>query len=362
MSRVVIVFLVLIGASLWYLSFSTTDQPLKDSPLKNLSDTHGDFKQPSPNHVIRFPAAHAPQKDYRQEWWYLTANLTTESGKSFASQWTLFRRAVQDKHWYFAHAALADNHQHMSSYRNGREDFGNVIISSSPFLTRIDDWQWSSSKELLPATLTYGSAGQIESLDPQVNEWKVALELSDAQPFYLQGQKGFSRKHQTLDTASHYYSQPFIKVTGNVYWQGKWQKVTGDAWFDREWGSQMLADDQQGWDWFSLRLDKHNALMVYRIRSTDKDYVYASIMTRSGEIKTLAPDEISVQANKGLFDKNGTYPQSFSLKIPQSNIDLQVDVVNDKQIMRFGIEYFEGKVTFSGSHQGQGFLEMTGYK
>ena len=29
--------------------------------------------------------------------------------------------------------------------------------------------------------------------------------------------------------------------------------------------------------------------------------------------------------------------------------------------MRFGIEYFEGMVTFSGSHQGKGFVEMTGY-
>jgi predicted secreted hydrolase len=30
--------------------------------------------------------------------------------------------------------------------------------------------------------------------------------------------------------------------------------------------------------------------------------------------------------------------------------------------MRFGIEYFEGMVTFTGSHQGRGFLEMTGYQ
>ncbi|WP_019029204.1 lipocalin-like domain-containing protein [Colwellia piezophila] len=349
----------------------------KRSPLKLLADDNGEFASPSIDNQVVFPQAHAPQKNYRQEWWYLTATLTTEDGQSLASQWTLFRRAVGNKHWYFAHAALADAKSHNTAYRNGREEFGNVKITTEPFSATIDDWQWQSTSTLLPARLVYGSAiGSIPSeADPLIkekailtaanNDWQVELNLSTRQDYFLQGENGFSLKHPSLNIASHYYSQPFIEVTGKVYWQGRWQKVTGQAWFDREWASQMLGQDQLGWDWFSLRLNENTALMVFRVRSDSEDYFYASIMARNGEIRSITSDEISLISHNYNQKRNATssspYPQSFSLVIAKEGIDIKVKVVNEQQIMRFGIEYFEGMVTFSGSHQGVGFVEMTGY-
>lgn len=365
------------------LTTGCSDESAKThDPLKVLADDDGNFKRPSAEHVISFPEAHSPHKKYRQEWWYLTANLLTEDGQPLATQWTLFRRAVDTKHWYFAHAALADSNSHQSSYRNGRESLGNVMISSQPFNAEIDDWSWQSSSDFLPATLTYGSAvGAItnEKKAQQEQHWQVNLNLqsklaiTNEQQFFLQGNNGFSKKHPSLDIASHYYSQPFIEVSGDVFWQGKWQKVTGNAWFDREWGSQMLAEDQQGWDWFSLRLSDNKALMVYRLRSDKKDFIYASIMTKDGKIRTLATDEVKIivkdklkSNGSGISDRrinseSSPYPAAFSLVIAKEEINLDVQVVNEKQIMRFGIEYFEGMVTFSGSHKGEGFLEMTGY-
>ena len=112
------------------------------SPIKGLGDHSSIFEKPNPEHIIRFPQAHAPHKSYQQEWWYLTANLTTQNGESLATQWTLFRRAVEDNHWYFAHAALADTKQHQSAFRSAREDLGNLAISTTPFNARIDDWQF----------------------------------------------------------------------------------------------------------------------------------------------------------------------------------------------------------------------------
>ena len=345
----------------------------KRQPLKFLADDNDQFAKPSLDNQITFPQAHAPQKTYRQEWWYLTAILTTEDGQSLASQWTLFRRAVGDKHWYFAHAALADAQSHSTAYRNGREELGNVKITTEPFNATIDDWQWQSTSTLLPARLVYGSAvGSITSeADTLINEksvvtatenhWQVELNLSTKQDYFLQGENGFSLKHAKLNIASHYYSQPFIEVTGKVYWQGRWQKVTGQAWFDREWASQMLGQDQQGWDWFSLRLNENKALMVFRVRSGSEDYFYASIMARNGEIRSITSNEIALISEKHNASSDSPYPQSFSLIIAKENIDIKVQVVNEQQIMRFGIEYFEGMVTFSGSHQGKGFVEMTGY-
>lgn len=384
----------------------------KANPLHYLSSNSQQYTNASADYVIKFPQVHAPQTSYQQEWWYLTANLTTEQGQSLASQWTLFRRAVGNKHWYFAHAALADTNEHQSAYRNGRIALGNVSINTEPFSATIDDWQWQSSAALLPASLRYGSAvGSIPVTAPLVtkssetishsanlglaslnqtainqttiknqptpnrpkatakttakskanNDWQVELELTSNEDFFLQGDNGYSRKHPTLDIASHYYSQPFIDVTGQVFWQGQWQKVTGKAWFDREWASQMLAPDQQGWDWFSLRLDENKALMVFRLRSSDNDYFYASIMERGGAIRSIANHDIVLLSSVSASSKTSQYPNQFSLTIAKEAIDIKVQVVNEQQIMRFGIEYFEGMVTFDGSHHGQGFVEMTGY-
>jgi predicted secreted hydrolase len=384
--------------SFFLLAACSDEKPAKRSALKGLSDTLGDFEQPIKDHVIRFEQAQAPHKNFQQEWWYLTANLTTESGEELAAQWTLFRRAVEDKHWYFAHAALADANQHQSAFRSGREEFGNVEITTQPFKAVIDNWQWQSTQGLLPANLRYGNVMSANTKQPlassskpeplankltvqppisdkaivvdpvvkggaeQAQRWQVNLNLSldealiGKTPYFLQGENGFSQKHHTLAIASYYYSQPFINVSGEVFWQNKWQKVTGNAWFDREWGSQMLAEDQQGWDWFSLRLNENTALMVYRI------------MRRDGTIKTLSSNDISltrIKADTKLQSSGDSsrYPEQFSIVITQDgiNIDIEVSVINNKQIMRFGIEYFEGMVTFSGSHQGSGFLEMTGY-
>jgi len=340
---------------------------VKHNPIKELANNSGDYQRPSKHNVISFPDAHAPKKSYRQEWWYLTANLVTDSGEQLGAQWTLFRRAVGDKHWYFAHAALGDKAAHKSAYRDGREELGNVNIQLFPFSASIDDWQWQSDSNFLPATLRFGSgrlaavkAGSFVEQDAE-QDWQVNLQLSDEQQFFLQGVQGFSQKHHTLDISSHYYSQPFIKVTGQVYWQGRWQQVTGDAWLDREWGSQLLADDQQGWDWFSLRLDVDTALMVYRIRSIKQDYLYGSIMRRDGTIKVLNENDIRVTRMKDSTSKAG-YPQAFRIALVEQGVDIEVNVVNNQQVMRFGIEYFEGVVNFSGSHQGSGFLEMTGYQ
>jgi predicted secreted hydrolase len=44
------------------------------------------------------------------------------------------------------------------------------------------------------------------------------------------------------------------------------------GWLDREWSSQALADNQQGWDWFSLHLNDGHKLMVYQLRHDDGEH------------------------------------------------------------------------------------------
>ncbi len=355
--------LMILSFLLFYLTGCEQQAKPEDNPLARIAETDDRYQLPQAGNKIKFPEDHSPHKSYRHEWWYLTANLQTESGQSMATQWTLFRTSVGQRHWYFAHGTLADKDRHLSAFRHGREEFGNVTFTTEPFSAQIDDWLWQSATDLLPATLQYGDP--FNATEP----WQAELSLTDENSkalrpgikphFFLQGDQGFSRKHASLHIASHYYSQPFIDVLGRVFWQGKWQSVSGKAWFDREWGSQMLAADQQGWDWFSLRLDQNTALMVYRIRSNIKGYVYGNLMYRNGSSQALDSEQITLNS---ITDKDGAYPKGFKLIIDHAGVDIEIKIVNRKQINRFGIEYFEGMATFTGSHQGEGFVEMTGYQ
>jgi len=359
---ILLLFFALLGWSL-LITFFPANQPPGNNPLHAQTGAQ-QYQLPSENSRVNFPEAHWPHKTFRHEWWYLSAILKAENGLRFATQWTLFRTAVNKQHWYFAHAALADTQVHQAEFREGREELGNVVLKNAPFSARIDDWIWQSPAHLFPAELSYGSAKYLLahglSEDPQARQenWQVKIALSTSKPFYLQGIKGFSKKHLNKNIASFYYSQPFVEVKGKILWQGEWLTVTGEAWFDREWGSAMLAEEQQGWDWFSLRLNKDQALMIYRIRSTQDDFLYGSLMDSKGVIKTINNEDIKLTSREM---GEGGYPRGFTLKVEPLAIDLSIDILNDQQIMRFGIEYFEGMATFSGSHSGDGFVEMTGY-
>ncbi|WDE12750.1 lipocalin-like domain-containing protein [Thalassomonas haliotis] len=320
-------------------------------PLQYLNRHSAQYQAVTRNHKVRLPEDHWPHPLFQHEWWYLNALLSTTGGQQISAQWTLFRTAHKKRHWYFAHAALANKQTHKTSFRQGRREFNNVAIRHYPFSAVIDDWSWQSSGELLPATLIFGDQGE--------QTWQAILNLSSAKPFFLQGEQGYNPRHQQEDIASYYYSQPFIQITGKIWWQGRWQQVHGDAWFDREWGSKMLTDDQLGWDWFSLRLTHNSRLMVYRLRSSKEDFISGSLMHRNGEIKTLTAQEIRLSSEK---TEQQAYPEAFTLSIPTQGIDIRIEAVNKQQILSFGIEYFEGMVSFHGSHRGKGFLEMTGYR
>ena len=41
---------------------------------------------------LKFPRDHNAHKDFKTEWWYITANLKNSDGDTFGIQWTLFRR------------------------------------------------------------------------------------------------------------------------------------------------------------------------------------------------------------------------------------------------------------------------------
>ena len=311
-----------------------------------------------------FPDDFGAHPDYRIEWWYVTANLTDESGEQWGAQWTLFRQAMapqnsseaeagwQSAQVWLGHAALTRADVHLHADRLARGGIGQAGVRAQPFEAWIDNWSLSGDAALQLSPLQVSATGEGFSYD---------LKLHASAPLVLHGDRGFSQK-STRGQASWYYSQPFFQVEGEVQWQGEKRRVSGMAWLDREWSSQPLAADQQGWDWFSLHLRDGSKLMLFRLRSNDDSHFYSGTwITPAGVAEPLDASAISVTPLAQSTVAGRTLPTQWRLQIAHKKFDVTAQALNPNAWMGTGIPYWEGPVNIAGSHTGVGYLEMTGY-
>ncbi|MGZ9899494.1 lipocalin-like domain-containing protein [Shewanella gaetbuli] len=323
---------------------------------------------------LTFPLDHQAHNDFKQEWWYLTANLTTESGEPLGIQWTQFRIALsapkntqeqtllspnqwQTNQLYTAHAALTSTHSHQIAQNWSRGHPQLAYTHTKPFTVALKNWQWrSKSNQMFPATL---------SVDTKDFAYQLTL-ISDTE-FQLQGDQGYSIKSADNSVASYYYSQPFIKVTGSITRNGKQQNVQGDAWLDREWSSQFLTKSQQGWDWFSLRLNEQQTLMIFQLRGTAENPAFysARLMNKDGRGRNINsrdnPNDISMTPITWTQTALGKHPTEWQINIEREQISLHTKALNPQSDMALSIAYWEGPIYFTGTHQGNGYMELTGY-
>ncbi len=315
------------------------------------TDVEG-FAVPDPAWVPSWPADHGAHPDFRIEWWYVTANLVGEDGTPYGLQWTLFRSALapgtapEDQLW-MAHAAVTTPEAHHVAERLARGGTGQAGVTPDPFEVWIDEWSFQGIDE---GTLTAQGA-----------DWGYDLALAAQGPLVLQGQGGYSVKSED-GQASHYYSQPFYAAEGTLHLPEGDVAVTGHAWLDREWSSQPLADRQVGWDWFSLTLDTGDKLMGFRLRADEGEPFTSATW--------IAPDGTPTPFGNGAFAAeplatsevaDRTIPTEWRVQLPERGLDVTVAAINPGAWMTTSVPYWEGPVTVAGSHEGVGYLEMTGY-
>lgn len=339
-----------------------------------------------PNYVLSFPSDHYSHDAFDIEWWYLTANLQDDKGENYGVQWTLFRfrdteptadSQWHNEHFYMAHASVHSESQHWFSEKLARADVGNAGIQQSPFRLFIDNWQWvntfdsgdelsaatseNSAQGLLPAQLSFNAKLLSSEQDSHLN---VKLNLSRSGPYVLQGNKGYSIKSADGQHASHYYSAPFIDVEGTFIKSDGQTKIdlTGKAWFDQEWTSQLFDQATLGWDWLSLHLDNGDKIMAFRMRlNGQNDYVTGTYINADGSSLPLLSSELSLAVSKHTLVGTKSLPLDWQLSIPRKSINIAISVTKDDQWNPALIAYYEGNVRVSGSHDGKGFLELTGY-
>jgi predicted secreted hydrolase len=313
------------------------------------------FAQPSPDTVLQFPADHGAHPDYRIEWWYLTANMTGPDGTAYGLQWTLFRAALapqdgqgwQTPQLWMGHAAVTTPNAHHVTERLARGGIGQAGVTASPFAAWIDDWQMAGPDL---NTLRLTASGP---------DFAYEVGLTAQGPLVLHGQNGYSLK-SGAGQASQYYSQPFYHLEGTLTLPAGDIPVTGTAWLDREWSSQPLAQDQTGWDWFSLSFDTGDKLMGFVLRG-QSDYTSATWIAADGTTQAL-PDGAFAAKPLARHEVAGRdVPVEWQVRLPAKGVDVTVKALNPDAWMTTTVPYWEGPVTITGSHGGLGYLEMTGY-
>lgn len=314
-----------------------------------------EFAQPVPGRQLEFPADHGPHPDYRIEWWYLTANMIGPDDTPYGLQWTLFRSALAPRDgegWntpqlWMGHAAVTTPDAHHVAERLARGGIGQAGVQADPFSAWIDDW------------VMEGPDFDTLHLTASGTDFAYDVRLRVAGPLVRHGQEGYSVK-SSAGQASYYYSQPFFRLSGTLSLPGGEVPVTGTAWLDREWSSQPLAEDQQGWDWFSLSFDSGDKLMGFILRGAT-NYTSATWIAADGRATALPEGVFSATPLSQHSIAGRQVPTTWQVRLPAQRIDVTVTALNPDAWMQTSVPYWEGPVTINGSHTGVGYLEMTGY-
>jgi predicted secreted hydrolase len=302
------------------------------------------------NDLITLPKDDAPHQS-KMEWWYYNGHLITETGKRYSFHDAVFLVNSGVTHMV-NHVSLAD-YQTGRRYIDQRGTEGNLSAGAYDYFNfTTGDWSMS------------GSNG-IDKLRTSTPEFGFNLGLTSTQPPVFHGRDGIISL--AAAGSSYYYSRPRMAISGTLKINGETRSVKGLAWFDHQWGD--FSTGQLGWDWFSLQLDNNSDIMIYQLRDkTNKPILYTGSITENGKTGLLGESDFSLRpGKKWTSNKTGiSYPVEWQINIPGKNIALTTrGILNDSEfdakLTTYNI-YWEGAVEVTGTHTGQGFMELSGYR
>ena len=335
----------------------------------------GAFKLALPGFEFSFPRDHGNHPEYKFEWWYWTGHLVSDKGRRFGFQVTFFRVGIKRdfnsvSNWsledlYPAHFAITDIETGRFLYYQKLSRTSPGSVGSSTGNLNVWNQNWSARVE----------DGGIRL---QVNSKLAALDLrmKSLKDPVIHGENGISPKGNQLGQSSHYYSLTRLSVLGHIRVEERSFDVNGQAWMDHEFSTNQLAENQIGWDWFSLQLDNNFEVMLFQLRtkngSLDPNSA-GTVISPEGEKIPLDNSLFQLRSvRKWISSQSGIeYPVEWQIFIPEYQAFMQVTPLLENQELdtrlSTGIIYWEGAVEVKGSWQGKplsglGYMELTGYQ
>ncbi len=344
------------------------------------NETDSFLRADSPR-TFSFPTDHGMHPGFRNEWWYLTGNLKTESGAQFGYQATFFNTSFngdsldtedapegwQSSRIWMAHMALTDvaGNEHIALERFSRENPGLAGAQLNPFKVWLENWSLSSdANDSQPADGSLSANGFPWQLNIEDSAFSLFLSLNPIKAPVLQGDNGLSQKSLKVGNASYYYSLTRIETEGEIMLNSESYSVRGLSWLDREWSTSALAEDQSGWDWFSLQFNDGQELMYYQLRDAtgqahpNSDGNWTDI---NAQQTSIASEDIILIENKNWLSPSGIrYTTEWTMQYNDQQWIIRA--LLEDQFMDLSVPYWEGAVEIldleDGGRLGQGYLEM----
>lgn len=335
------------------------------------------FQLALPGYHYHFPADHAAHPDYQTEWWYYTGHLKDDAGKRYGFELTFFRLAVPKNsrvsgtgfdlaEIYPAHFAITDIDGKRFNVAEKLNRSHWLTAQANPKRYHVINQDWQARR--LPDGRHWLKATMADTV--------LELTLEPVKAPVIHGEDGASQKAGCYGCASHYYSFTRLAAKGQLSQAGEIRPVTGQAWMDHEFGSNQLAQNQRGWDWFSIQLDdrQQTELMLYMMRRDDGSIdPYSSgtyVMGPKAEHLEKRQYHIEVLDYWQSRQTGARYPAQWRIQLPEKNLFLEIEpLLADQELVTSQstrTTYWEGACKVTGNHNGQpvkgkAYVELTGY-
>lgn len=332
------------------------------------------FEAAKPGLLLEFPRDHGSHPRFKTEWWYFTGHFDADSGRHFGFELTFFRVALKDvpenpSKWrpsqlYPAHFAISDLDEKRFQFREkvSREAGGLAGSEVGGLNVWVKNWY----------ARQVGDEFQLRAAVPDL---ELSLKLKSRKPPVRHGEAGFSRKGPGIDQASYYYSLTRLEGAGKIRIGKQTHPGRATAWMDHEFMSNLLSEDQVGWDWFSLQFQNGEELMLFQIRRKDgsrSPFSSGTWVSPSGASQPLQGSDFILEPIDFWESpqSQARYPIAWKIRLPGREVELEVRTPLPNQelltLRSTGIVYWEGAVEArgtgpSGPLSARGYLEMTGY-
>ena len=326
------------------------------------------YRQAVPGYRFEFPRDHFDHPEFQTEWWYYTGNVHDSNGHRYGFELVFFREAKRRgasdnaSAWraddlYLSHLALTDIDGRRFLYRKRLNRAGPGVAGASLDEARIWNGNWETK---------WDPGRGVQTLSAVAAGIRFRLRLTPRTPVVIHGANGVSQAAEGAGHAAYYTSFPLLDVDGIL----NGAAVAGSAWMDHEWFSGLLDSSQTGWDWFSIQLQDRTELMLFQIRRSDgtiDPHSSGTYIDAHGRATPLARSDFQLQPVEYWTSRSSgaRYPVKWRIVAPARKIDLVCTAAIPEQELAAedgaGPSYWEGAVRYSGSGEGVGYLEMTGY-
>ena len=102
--------------------------------------------------------------------------------------------------------------------------------------------------------------------------------------------------------------------------------------------------------------------MLYRLRQKDgRNNLFGNFIAPDGRSVEIASADNSMTPTNFTDIEGRKVPTSWRVTIPAHGLKIETVPLNPRCWMGTSFAYWEGPISFAGSHNGIGYLELTGY-